>query len=81
MSYLKKAASEYSKSSSKSESIAILQKYKDVLSDEEYTLILDSLCSLAMEGMFLNEKDILLNIAQVHHEATPDEIIEMVKTA
>ena len=81
MRYLEKAMLDYSKSSSRIESIALLEKYKKQLTHDEYSLILNSLSSLAMEGMFLDEKDILLSIAQVQNEISAQEIIEMVKSA
>ncbi len=81
MNYLKKAMLDYSRSSSRAESIAILEKYQKQLTDDEYGLILGSLNSLAMEGMFLDEKDILLSIAQVQNEISVQNIIKIVKSA
>ncbi len=81
MNYLKKAMLDYSRSSSRAESIAILEKYQKQLTDDEYGLILGSLNSLAMEGMFLDEKDILLSIAQVQNEISAQNIIKIVKSA
>jgi len=81
MCNIEKAMLSSSKSSSRAESIAMLQGYREQLTDYEYNLILGSLNSLAMEGMFLDEKDILLSIAQVHDKVSAQKIIEMVKSA
>lgn len=80
MSYLELLHSkDYSKSQSKEESIKILAKYKDELTQKEYQSILNSLCSHAMEGMFFNEENILLSISQLKNEITMSEIVELVK--
>ena len=62
-------------------SLNILNRYKSELTDEEYKTILKSLSSLAIEGIYLNEKDILISIAQLRGEIELDEIIKLAKSA
>ena len=81
MSYLERVNDEYPNSFSKTQSLSILSQYKTQLTNEEYSAILDSLCSHALEGIYLNEKDILLSIAQLRNEITLEEIVEMVKAS
>jgi len=81
MSYLELLNNDYQDSFSKAESIQVLEAYKSQLSDKEYSAILDSLCSHALENMYLNEKDILISIAYMRHEISLDEIVEMVKAS
>jgi len=81
VSYLKLVEQKYPEVHSKSESIQILESYKSELSDDEYEGILKTLCSHALEGMYLNEKDILLSIAQLRNEITLDEIVEFAKAS
>ena len=81
MSYLELLSNDYQDSFSKAESLQVLEEYKSQLSDKEYSAILDSLCSHALENMYLNEKDILISIAYMRHEISLDEIEEMVKAS
>ena len=81
MSYLERVNDEYPNSFSKTQSLSILSQYKTQLTNEEYSAILDSLCNHALEGIYLNEKDILLSIAQLRNEITLEEIVEMVKAS
>ncbi len=81
MSYLERVNDEYPNSFSKTQSLSTLSQYKTQLTNEEYNAILDSLCSHALEGIYLNEKDILLSIAQLRNEITLEEIVEMVKAS
>ncbi len=81
MSYLERINDEYPNSFSKTQSLSTLLQYKTQLRNEEYSAILDSLCSHALEGIYLNEKDILLSIAQLRNEITLEEIVEMVKAS
>ena len=81
MSYLERVNDEYPNSFSKIQSLSTLSQYKTQLTNEEYNAILDSLCSHALEGIYLNEKDILLSIAQLRNEITLEEIVEMVKAS
>lgn len=81
MSYLERINNEYPNSYSKTQSLSTLLQYKTQLKNEEYDAILDSLCSHALEGIYLNEKDILLSIAQLRNEITLEEIVEMVKAS
>ena len=79
MSYLERLNNDYPNSHSKKESLDILARYKSELSKEQYEAIVYSLCSHALEEIYLNERDILLGIAQLKDEITVDEIVEMVK--
>jgi len=81
MGYLHLLDQEYPVAHSKAESIAILERYKPELSIEEYNTILDSLCNLAFEGFYLDEKDILFSIAQLRDEITLEEIVEQAKAS
>ncbi len=79
MSYLERLNSDYPNSHSKKESLEILARYKSELSEEQYDAILYSLCSHALEEIYLNERDILLGIAQLKDEITVDEIVKIAK--
>ncbi len=79
MSYLERLNSDYPNSHSKKESLEILARYKTQLDKKQYEAIRDSLCSHALEEIYLNERDILLSIAQLKDEITVDEIVEMAK--
>ncbi|MCT7611528.1 hypothetical protein N5U14_11840 [Aliarcobacter butzleri] len=57
------------------ESLAILDKYKDDLTDEQFNNIKSVISSFAIESMYLNEKDILDGIKIQKGEATADELI------
>lgn len=57
------------------ESLAILDKYKDDLTEEQFNNIKSVISSFAIEGMYLNEKDILDGIKIQKGEATADELI------
>jgi len=81
MNYFKQSFKKYPSSYSKEESVAILKKYQKVLSKHEYDLIYKSLCSLSMEGMYLDEKAILMSISQVKNEITFSDILGVVKSA
>ena len=60
-------------------SLAILEKYKDELSAEQYEQNRSISCNLAIEGMFANEQDIIDLIRVDKGERTPDEIINEYK--
>ncbi len=79
MSYLERLNHDYPNAHSKKESLAILARYKNKLDDKQYEAILDSLCSHSLEEIYLNERDILLSIAQLKEEISMDEIVEMAK--
>jgi len=81
MGYLQLVNNDYPSTHSKAESMQILEHYKSVLSTKEYDAILNSLCSHALECIYLNEKDILLSIAQLRNEITLDEIVELTKAS
>ena len=61
------------------ESLAILDKYKDDLTDEQFNNIKSVISSFAIESMYLNEKNILDGIKIEKGEATADEIITQYK--
>ncbi len=81
MSYLHLVQNDYPQTYSKTEAIQILERYKLDLSTQEYNTILNSLCSHALESIYLNEKDILLSIAQLRNEITLDEIVALAKAS
>lgn len=81
MGYLELSQNKYPKSFSKMQSLAILNKYKKQLDAEEYDAIQSSLCSHALENIYLDEKDILLSIAQLRGEIDLEEIVEMAKAS
>ncbi len=80
MSYLERLDNTYRNSCSKRESLTILEQYIDELTREEYEVIVDSLNNHALEEIYLNERDIVLGIAQLRGEITVDEIVEIAKT-
>ena len=57
------------------ESLAILDKYKDDLTKEQYRAIRSNIGSFAIEGMFLNQRNIIDNIKILKGEMTANEII------
>ncbi|MFY9072888.1 hypothetical protein [Aliarcobacter butzleri] len=61
------------------ESLAILDKYKDDLTQEQFNNIKSVISSFAIESMYLNEKDILDGIKIQKGEATADELITQYK--
>lgn len=81
MSYAELIQKTYPNSFSKSQSLQILENYKSELSTKEYDVIFNSLCSHALENMYLNEKDILVSIAHLRKEISLEEIVEMVKVS
>nr|WP_315110705.1 hypothetical protein [uncultured Campylobacter sp.] len=60
-------------------SLAILEKYKDELSVEQYEQNRYIICNHAIEGMFAKEQDIIDLIKVDKGEKTPDEIINEYK--
>jgi trehalose utilization protein len=81
MSYVERINNHYPDTFSKVQALSVLKKYKDELTSKEYDAIYSSLCSHALENMYLNEKDILVSIAHLRHEISLDEIVEMVKAS
>lgn len=57
------------------ESLAILDKYKDDLTKKQYEAIRSNIGSFAIEGMFLNQRNIIDNIKILKGEMTANEII------
>ena len=57
------------------ESLAILDKYKDDLTKEQYRAIRSTISGHAIENMFANERDIINMIKIAKNEKTADEII------
>ena len=81
MSYIERINNHYLDALSKTQSLEILEKYKDELTTKEYDAIFSSLCSHALENMYLNEKDILVSNAHLRHEISLDEIVEIAKAS
>ncbi len=81
MSYVELIDNHYPDSFSKIQSLEILEKYIDKLTRKEYDAIFSSICSHALENMYLNEKDILVGIAHLHDEITLDEIVKIAKAS
>jgi hypothetical protein len=57
------------------ESLAILDKYKYELTEEQYQQNKSVISSFAIENMYLNEKDILDGIKMQQTKITADELI------
>ncbi|WP_086286663.1 hypothetical protein [Campylobacter sp. P0085] len=57
------------------ESLAILDKYKDDLTKEQYRAIRSTVCGHTIENMFANERNIIDMIKIAKNEKTADEII------
>ena len=81
MGYIERLQQYYPESSSKEESMQILDQYKNHLSKSEYDAILDSLCNHALEDIYLNEKDIVAAITLLRGEVTLNEIVEIAKAS
>ncbi len=80
MSYLELAQQQnLSVSHSKTESLEILNKYKDSLPYETYQLLQYAIGTQAIEDMYLDEKDILLQIARQSGELSSHDLTEMVR--
>jgi hypothetical protein len=56
------------------ESLAILAKYKDKISDEIYAKIEKDVWGFAIEDMFLDEEDIQRSIAYLQGDKTHEEL-------
>ena len=65
----------YPEVNSLEESLAILKKYKDDLTKEQYEAIRSNIGNFAIEDMFLNERNIIDNIRILKGETTANEII------
>lgn len=61
------------------ESLAILKKYKDNLTKEQYEAIRSNIGNFTIEDMFLNERNIIDNIKIITGEATASEIVAKYK--
>lgn len=57
------------------ESLAILDSYRDNLTDEQYKSIYSNICNFAIENMFANKQDIIELIQIEKGEKTADFII------
>ncbi len=57
------------------ESLAILDRYKSDLTDEQYQQNKSVISSFAIENMYLNEKDIL-NLIKIDNGVNPNELIK-----
>ena len=60
------------------ERLAILDKYKDDLTEEQYKQNKSVISSFAIESMYLNEKNIL-NLIQIDNGVNPNELITQYK--
>lgn len=67
-------------SHSKLESIQILNKYKDEVPSETYELLQYAIGTQAIEDMYLDEKEILLQIARQTGELSSGELLEMIRS-
>jgi hypothetical protein len=63
----------------KAQSIAILNKYKEQISQESYECILYVIGTQAIEDMFADEKDIKNLIRVENGEITTDELVQEYK--
>ncbi|PSM51303.1 hypothetical protein CBLAS_1047 [Campylobacter blaseri] len=70
---------EYPEVYSFEESIKILDKYKNKITQEQYNSIKSNIGNFAIEDMYLNEKDILTSIRILKGETTADEKIKKLK--
>ncbi|RAX55594.1 hypothetical protein CCZ01_09945 [Helicobacter monodelphidis] len=61
------------------ESLAILDKYKGQITQEQYEAIQSNIGNFAIEDMYLNEKDIVDNIRILKGEVTANECIADLK--
>ncbi|RAX56388.1 hypothetical protein CCZ01_09670 [Helicobacter monodelphidis] len=57
------------------ESLAILDKYKDRLNEEQYNRIKSNICGHAIEDMYANEGDVIDLVRIEREEATAEEIV------
>jgi hypothetical protein len=81
VSYLELAQQQnLSVSHSKLESLEILNKYKDDGPHETYALLQYAIGTQAIEDMYLDEKEILLQIARQSGELSSDDLVEMVRS-
>jgi len=81
VSYLELAQQQnLSVSHSKFESLEILNKYKDSVPHETYKLLQYAIGTQAIEDMYLDEKEILLQIARQSGELSSHDLIEMVRS-
>ncbi|EAL1123761.1 hypothetical protein B7669_08770 [Campylobacter coli] len=57
------------------ESLAILKKYKDDLTKEQYEQNKSIICGHAIEDMFANEEDIIMLVKMSAYNLSSDEIL------
>ena len=81
MSHLERIDRSFPQTHSKDEAMQILSSYQEELTASEYQTLHNSLCQHALEGICLNEKDILLGIAQLRNEISIEEIVELAKVS
>jgi hypothetical protein len=81
MTFRDKIPSATAQASSREESIAILDRYRDDLSMEEYGWIYSSIATHAIEGMYLGEREIVVAAAHLRDEITADEILQLARKA
>ncbi|RAX56218.1 hypothetical protein CCZ01_09750 [Helicobacter monodelphidis] len=58
------------------ESLAILDKYKDRLNEEQYNAIKSVVCGHAIEDIYANEGDIILLVRKSIYNLSADEILK-----
>jgi len=80
MTYREKISYVNGQASSREESLALLARYRDELSEEEYGWIYSSIATHAIEGMFLDEQAIVMGIAQLRGEITEDEVFSIARS-
>ena len=70
---------QYKEVHSLEESLAILDKYKNKITQEQFMIIKSAIHNFAHESMYANEKDIVDAIKIVKGIATADELVAEVK--
>jgi len=81
MTYRDKISSATAQASTREESIAILDRYRDDLSEEEYGWIYSSIATHAIERMYLGELDIIVAAAHLRGEITTEEVMGLATAA
>ena len=72
-------SSQYPQVYSLEESLSILDKYANELTQEQYDNIKSVICGFAIESMYLNEEDILNGIEIQTARKTAEEITQQYK--
>lgn len=74
------ATNNYPEAHSLEESLAILESYRNNLTETQYKSIRSNICNFAIEDMFANQQDIIELIQIEKGEKTADEIIAQHKS-